>query len=57
VVAWDENGRPDFDRLAPRLQRSTREPKPPVAYHVFDVLVAGGVDRLTPGVRRVLGDD
>jgi bifunctional non-homologous end joining protein LigD len=43
VVAWDELGRPDFDRLGPRLRRS-REPKPPVAYHLFDVLALGPLD-------------
>jgi bifunctional non-homologous end joining protein LigD len=43
VVAFDEQGRPDFDRLAPRLRRTT-EPKPPVAYLVFDVLAVGDVD-------------
>jgi bifunctional non-homologous end joining protein LigD len=43
VVAFDEDGRPDFDRLAPRLCR-THGPRPPVSYHVFDVLAVGDVD-------------
>jgi len=52
VVAFDEDGRPDFDRLAPRLRR-TPGPKPPVSYHVFDVLAVGEVDvRGVPLVRR-----
>jgi len=43
VVAFDEKGRPDFDRLGPRLAK-TRGPKPPVSFHVFDVLAVGAVD-------------
>jgi bifunctional non-homologous end joining protein LigD len=43
VVAFDEQGRPNFDRLGPRLRKST-EPKPPVSFHAFDVLAAGDVD-------------
>jgi bifunctional non-homologous end joining protein LigD len=47
VVAFDERGRPDFDRLGPRLQKTTH-PRPPVSFVVFDVLAVGDVD-----VRRV----
>jgi bifunctional non-homologous end joining protein LigD len=52
VVAFDEHGRPDFDRLGPRLRRSA-EPKPPVVFMIFDVLAVGGVDvRPVPLVSR-----
>jgi bifunctional non-homologous end joining protein LigD len=52
VVAFDEAGRPDFDRLGPRL-RKTRDPKPPVSFHVFDVLAVGDLDvRPLPLVHR-----
>jgi bifunctional non-homologous end joining protein LigD len=52
VVAFDEQGRPDFDRLGPRLQRSA-ERKPPVVYMLFDVLAVGDVDvRPVPLVAR-----
>lgn len=45
VVAFDEKGRPDFDRLAPRLgQRHGSGPLPPVSYLVFDVLAVGAAD-------------
>lgn len=49
VVAFDENGRPDFQLLAQRIQAHTRDARRisgslPVVYIVFDVLAIGDYD-------------
>lgn len=47
VVAFDEQGRPDFQRLGTRIQRMGRQGAArtvPVAYVVFDVLALGDAD-------------
>jgi bifunctional non-homologous end joining protein LigD len=50
IVAFDDNGRPDFQRLGPRIhatraheaRRAAREV--PVCYVLFDLLAIGGLD-------------
>lgn len=45
IVAFDEQGRPSFARLAPRIQGAPRGPgERPVTYVVFDLLRLRGVD-------------
>jgi bifunctional non-homologous end joining protein LigD len=47
IVAFDEHGRPDFQRLGHRIQttdKSTRRTAVPVVYVVFDVLAVGPYD-------------
>ena len=52
LVAFDDRGRPDFDRMRARMH-PTRAAKPAVSYHVFDVLAVGDVDlRQAPLVAR-----
>ena len=41
LVAWDEDGHPDFDRLSRRMLHGDRSI--PVTYVVFDVLACEGV--------------
>ncbi len=55
VVAFDEEGRPDFDRLSARHRsgRARGEAPPPASFHVFDVLAVGELDvRPVPLVNR-----
>lgn len=48
VVALDEDGRPSFSLLAPRIQARRRDGRP-VTYLVFDVLRLDGVDVMAHG--------
>src|SRR5262249_22884482 len=48
IVAFDEQGKPDFQRLAHRIQAGTKTRRAPitvpVVYVVFDVLAVGPYD-------------